>query len=418
MKTATLTFAFLLLPILGSAEENWTSFQNGGDLSFSAEKNFELNVSTPRKWQVELDGYGQSSPVKFGDSLYVTFVSGKNKEQLHTWAISFESGEVIWKREAKNSTPEKNNSYVSRAAPSPACDADGVIAFFEGGNVVAYSPTGDLRWERDLVADYGEIKARHGLASSLEQNEDGVFVWVERESGPYVLRLSKDTGQTVWKSEGLGVTTWSSPRLIPLRGGDNQLVLSGIGKVAGIDPKSGERKWTFDKIANNSTPTPIPMGDGRFLLGSTEGRGGAGGGKAAGYNGVFEIQEKDGEFSADYVWKSKRATSSFGSPVVHDGLAYFVNRSGVVYGLDIDTGKERFAKRTAESVWATPIAIGDQLLLPGKEGTLTIAQLGDSFETKPTVPLFESTKDPSVLYAALVVERGVILRCGSVVYRY
>ena len=264
----------------------------------------------------------------------------ENKEQLHVWAIDFKSGEIAWKRNTKNSSPEKNDNYVSRAAPSPVCDANGVVAFFEGGNVVAYSPTGELRWERDLVTNYGEVKARHGLASSLEQSADGVFVWVERSVEPFVARLAKETGKTVWKSAGLGVTSWSSPRLVPLANGGHHLVVSGIGKVAGLDPSSGERKWTFEEIANNSTPTPIPLGDGRFLLGSTEGRGGAGGGKAAAYNGVFAIQENEaGAFTADYVWKAKRATSSFGSPIVHDGLAYFVNRSGVVYGLDIETGK-------------------------------------------------------------------------------
>ena len=136
---------FLLLPIVGFAEENWTSFQNGGRLSFPADESFELSPDKLPKWQVSLGGYGQSSPVKFGDLLYVTFVNGEDKEQLNVWAINFNSGEVAWKREAKNSTPEKNNNYVSRAAPSPVCDANGVIAFFEGGNIVAYSPTGELR---------------------------------------------------------------------------------------------------------------------------------------------------------------------------------------------------------------------------------------------------------------------------------
>lgn len=415
-----IAFACAVIPITSVAEENWTSFQNGGRLSFPADADFKFNAETPLKWQVGLDGYGQSSPVKFGDLVYVTFVSGENKEQLHVWAINFDSGEVLWKRSAKNSSPEKNNNYVSRAAPSPVCDGDGVIAFFEGGNIVAYSPTGELRWERDLVEDYGEIKARHGLASSLEQTDDGVFVWVERQPAPYVLRLSKDTGATIWKSAGLGVTTWSSPRLVPLAGERVHLVLSGIGKIAGLDPKTGERKWTFDKIANNSTPTPIPLGNGRFLLGSTEGRGGSGGGKAAAYNGVFAIQGQanDGTFTVDYLWKAKQATSSFGSPIAHDGIAYFVNRSGVVYGLAVETGEKQFAKRTAESVWATPIAIGNQLLLPGKSGSVATARLDKAFEAKPVRNIFESSRAPSVLYAAILAEQSVILRSGDQVYRY
>jgi len=417
-KPAALAFLVFFLPTLGLAEENWTSFQNGGRLSFPADEGFELTGDTKPKWQVRLDGYGQSSPVKFGNLVYVTFLSGENKERLHVWAIDFESGKVVWKREAKNSSPEESNNYVSRAAPSPVCDANGVIAFFEGGNLIAYSPNGDLRWKRDLVADYGIIEARHGLASSLEQTESGVFVWVERQSDPYVLRLSKENGETVWKSKGLGVTSWSSPRLIPLAGGGQNLVLSGVGKLVGLDPTTGETKWTFDNIGNNSTPTPIPLGDGRFLLGSTDGRGGSGGGKAAAYNGVFAIQENDGVFAADYVWRAKRATSSFGSPIVHDGVAYFVNRSGVVYGLDVDTGRERFAKRTAESIWATPIAIGGQLVLPGKEGTLAIALIGDAFKVSEAIDVFAPSKESHVLYAVVLANRGLILRRGNGVLRY
>jgi len=211
------------LSSLAHASENWTSFQNGGNTSF-ASKAVELNDDTPITWEVELDGYGQSSPVKHGDHVYVTFVSGEMKDKLHMWAVNFESGKVAWKRETKNSSPEKSTTYVSRAAPSPACDANGVIAFFEGGNLVAYSPSGDLRWERDLVEAYGPIKSRHGLAASLEQTEDAVFVWVEREKEPYVLSISKATGETNWKATGLGVTSWSSPRLIPLTTGDAHLV--------------------------------------------------------------------------------------------------------------------------------------------------------------------------------------------------
>lgn len=136
--------------------------------------------------------------------------------------------------------------------------------------------------------------------------------------------LSKKTGKTEWKSKGLGVTSWSSPRLVPIAEGKH-LVLSGSGKIAGLDPKSGERLWEFDGISGNSTPTPIPLGDGRFLIGASEGRGETSGGNAPASNGVIQItKDTNGKFAAAFVWQAKKATSSFGSPVVHQGHAYFV----------------------------------------------------------------------------------------------
>ena len=118
----------------------------------------------------------------------------------------------------------------------------------------------------DLTQLHGDVKARHGLAASLEQNENHVFVWIERENDPYVLALDKETGETVWKSKGLGATSWASPRLVPVANGDH-LVLSGSGKMAGLDPASGDHLWTFDKIGGNSTPTPVPLGDSRCRTG-------------------------------------------------------------------------------------------------------------------------------------------------------
>jgi outer membrane protein assembly factor BamB len=268
------------------------------------------------------------------------------------------------------------------------------------------------------------------LASSLEQNGQHVFAWIEREDDPYVLAISKDTGKTVWKSDGLGVTTWSSPRLVPV-GDRHHLVLSGIGKLAGLDPQTGKRLWDFDDIAGNSTPTPVPLGDGRFLIGASVGRGESVDGPAAASNGVIQIDELvDGRFEAKYAWRNKRATSSFGSPVAHKGHAYFVNRTGVVYCLDLESGEEKYAQRTAESTWATPIATADRIYLFGRSGTTTVIKSGSEFGRLAENKVWEddaAKPEPSagppgmsfggpVLYAAVAVDRKFVLRRGDVLY--
>lgn len=420
-------FPFLLVLLLASlvTADDWTSFQNGGRTATGDVTEITLTAETPVIWQVSLDGYGQSSPVQHGDLVYVTFVDGEQKEQLNVSALDFATGDVQWKRTTENSSPEKSTTYVSRAAPSPACDSEGVVAFFEGGNLVAYTAAGDVRWERDLTESYGPIGSRHGLAASLEQTDDAVFVWVERDKEPFLLSLSKTTGKTNWKSPGLGVTSWSSPRLIPLANGEVQLVLSGNGVIAGFDPKTGDQQWEFREISGNSTPTPVPVGDGKFLMGASTGRGATGGGKAAQSNGLIAItQDATGNYVANFVWQAERATSSFGSPLAHQGFAYFVNRSGVVYCLNLETGKEQYAKRTAASVWATPMAVGEQLYFFGKDGTVTVAAAGSTFrEISKFQPAFsmDSNHPPKpfsgVLYAATRIDTSFIVRHGSEVFR-
>ncbi len=412
-----------------SAADSWTGFQNGGALTrHGAPAPQTWSPDQGVSWDVALAGYGQSSPVVEADQVYVTSTAGELKEKLFVEAFDRHSGKRLWVHEAKNSSPTKNTLYVSRAAPTPVCDADGVIAFFEGGNLVALDHQGQLRWTRDLVAEFGAIASRHGLGSSLEQDETHVYVWVERDEGPYVLAVAKKSGATVWKVDGLGVTSWSSPRLVPV-GEGTHLVLSGSGKIAGLDPESGKRLWTFDDITGNTTPTPIPLGDGRFLIGASVGRGEtANASRAAESNGVIQIETTaSGAFQASFVWRATKATSSFGSPIAYQGLAYFVNRSGVVYCLDLETGEQLYAQRSAGSIWATPVAVDDRIYLFGKDGTTTVLQSGKQFQELAVNHLWvnKSAAEPAAsrgnfggptLYAGAIVGRQVLLRRGDRLY--
>lgn len=420
-----LGLALTLLFTLPLKAEGWRSFQNGGPSAVAGGKfATEWSPESGIAWQKELAGYGQSSPVVANGQIYVTSVSGPLKDKLHVEAFNLKSGQQLWQVDEKNSLPVKSTNYVSKAAPTPVCDDAGVIALFESGDLIALAPNGEKRWARNLIADYGAIESRHGLSSSLEQNEDHVFVWIERSAEPYVLAISKESGKTVWKAGGLGVTSWASPRLVPV-GDSKHLVLSGIGKLAGLDPASGKRLWEFDDISGNSTPTPYPLRGGRFLIGATTGRGESTGGKAAESNGVIQISgNAEAGFSADWVWQAEEATSSFGSPIVANGLCWFVNRSGVVYCLDAKTGKQRYAKRSSGSVWGTPIAIGEHVYLFGKNGTTSIIKASSDYEVIAENELWTTTASNGgrpafggpVLYAAVACDSSLILRRGDTLF--
>lgn len=409
--------------------ENWVSFQNGGHLQTTAELPIRWGSDEGIAWTVALAGYGQSSPVIWNRQVYVTYCSGDMKDEMHLHALRLDTGETVWDQKLKNSTPEKNSSYVSRAAPTPVADSNGVIAFFEGGNLGAWQHDGTARWQRDLVQDYGPITARHGLASSLEQDDAHVYVWVERSDQPYVLAIDKSDGTTTWKSPGLGSTTWSSPRLVPVKDG-HHLVLSASGRIVGLDPQTGKRLWELEDVANNTVPTPIPLGQGKFLMGASEGRGEQPVAGAVKSSGVVSIVRNDkGEFTATFSWRAEKATSSFGSPISADGNAYFVSRAGIVYCLDVATGKVRYAKRSAGSVWATPLQVADRIYLFGRQGTTTVIKTGNSYEELATNTLWEeepaaAENAPSgpggfggpVLYGVAVAQNKLVLRRGDRVY--
>lgn len=141
------------------ASDSWSSFQNGGEVEVSAANVPTEWTPSSVAWKKELAGYGQSSPVIDGSRIYVTSTSGDMKENLFVEAFDKTSGKRLWVHEAKNSSPAKNTTYVSRAAPTPVCDSSGVIALFEGGNIVALDRDGQPRWSRDLPAEFGAISS-------------------------------------------------------------------------------------------------------------------------------------------------------------------------------------------------------------------------------------------------------------------
>lgn len=179
-RSLAVTFLFSLFSNLTineslNGDESWSRFQNGGATISTSDLPTKWSPSD-LSWQSQLAGYGQSSPVLDDKIIYVTSTLGDMKEKLFVEGFDRATGQRLWVHEAKNSSPTKNTTYVSRAAPSPICDAAGVIAMFEGGNIIAIDRDGQVGWSRDLVAEFGAISSRHGLGSSLEQDDEHVFV--------------------------------------------------------------------------------------------------------------------------------------------------------------------------------------------------------------------------------------------------
>lgn len=404
----------------------WGKFQNGGQ-PYSAESKLPIEWSPEENiaWTADITGYGQSTPVIAHGLIVVTSTSGDNKDEYHVSAYDVESGKKAWEVTRKNPSPFKNSPMVSRAAPSAIATKTGFAAFFEGGLLLALDGEGNVAWEQDLVAKHGKIEARHGLAASLEQDDQRLYVWVERSQDPYVLAINPKTGEQIWRAAGVGTTSWSSPRLVPV-GDDAHLVCSASGKIIGLDPATGERLWEFDKISNNSSCTPMPAGNGQFLIGASDGRGAQTPGAAAESNGLVQItKQDDGSFVADYRWQAAKATSTFGSPVIAGDTAAIVTRAGVLYRLDLKTGEKVSAGRIdAGGIWATPIVSGDKLYIFGYKGTTSVVSLADGKEIASN-RCWDATgpggKTPgfgggNVLYAAAIAGDRLIIRRGDKMY--
>lgn len=411
---AALVASVTQLSATAQAENSWPSFQNAGksviaEAAIPVEWSAEKNVA----WQTPIEGYGQSTPVVSGDQIVITSTSGDQKEKYHVVAYALTTGQKIWQRDFDNPSPAENNAFNSRAASSPVADSNGYVTLFAGGLLAAVGNDGNVRWERNLFTEFGQIEANNGLGASLEQDDENVFVWIERKSDPYLMAVKKSTGETVWKVEGLGGASWATPRLVPTADG-NHLVCSANGSLVGFDPSTGNKLWEFTDIEGNNSCTPAPLGDGKFLIGSG----------TVSSNGVIQIaKQADGTFSAAYVWQAKKASSNFGSPIAAGGKACFVNRGGVLFLLDLVTGEEVTTARIGVGgLDATPLAVGNNLYVFGTKGETAVVSLTDGKQLAKNT-LWTATGGGGgpgnfgpALYAAAAVPPYLILRRGDILY--
>jgi outer membrane protein assembly factor BamB len=429
----------LLLVAAMTGQVSWPGFLGAGATPLDA-ASLPLRWSPTENvaWQAPLPGHGQSSPVIHGDAIYLTAVEGPMKDICHVLCLSLADGRERWRRSVPSSDPVESSLYVSRAAPTPVVDDRGVVAFFESGDVVALTPDGEPRWQRSLARDFGRFRNRFGLAASPAQLDDRVFLLVDDEGPSYLLALAKADGATLWKRDRTSRTSWSSPAVVTIEG-QPQLVVSSAGSVDAYDPATGASLWTLDGLGGNTSATPVDVGTGQFLVGASAGREGQNTEGARRSNLMLTAARQGDAWEPRVLWRTDRATPSFGSPVVHGGQAYWVNRSGVVTCLDAVTGDVRYEQRSAQSVWATPLCAGDRVYLFGKEGTTTVVAAGPEWRVLAENVLWDPARvaaDPAAaareptaerrrgaamfggrtLYGVAAVDGTLLVRTGDVLY--
>lgn len=388
-------FISIVLAAVGAAPDCWPSFQGAGATEIQPDS-IPLTWTPTQNiaWKANLPGTGQSSPVIWNNLVFATSIQGSMKEACHVTAIHLASGERAWSREIEGTQQVRSNYFQSRSAPTPVVDANSVYAFFETGDVVAYTHDGELLWQRSLTLDYGEFESTIGLAASPVQTADSIVILIDHEGPSYLIALDKRTGRTRWKTERTSRVSYASPSIVNV-GGSPQIVVSSSGSIDGYDPADGKLLWSRDGVGGNTTATPLPFGQGCFLVAASPGMHGEREELARKSNFAMQIVPKDTGYEPKVLWATDKAMPSFGSPVVFQGHAYWVNKVGVVYCFDAVTGEQRFAERIKQGCWATPVGLGNRLYIFGKDGVTSVIAAGAEFRLLAENSLWQQLTDSS-----------------------
>ncbi|WP_417378423.1 PQQ-binding-like beta-propeller repeat protein [Gimesia sp.] len=433
-----LSIVVLLNAAATQAADTWTGFRGTGS-NISTATNLPLNWSPTQgiRWKQTVPGYGQSSPVIWKDRIFVTSIEGPQQEKCFIHAYGLAEGNLLWSKEFPASQTKKTSSMVSRAAPTPAVDEQGIYTFFESGDVIACSHTGEILWQRSLVKDYGPFVSNHGIGNSLAQTQDQLIVLTAHDGPSYLLSLDKKTGKNLWKTDREAGVAWTSP-VIADRSGTPEIIVSAKGTVIGYQGLTGEMLWTLSGISGNTIPSASVFED-YVLIGAATDRRNPNAAKASESNCCLKLVTKDGKPTYKILWKAEKAVSYYCTPLAYESCAYFVNKVGVVYCLDLKTGKQLYAERLSGPCWSSPLAAGDKIYFFTKKGVTDIIQPGPTFKLLASNELFAdepekpkpevSSKERagrgsgggypqlgSTIYGAAAVDQALLIRTGTELY--
>lgn len=388
VKLKIAAFIACLAATAGEAYPDWTSFRNGGTSTVDGELPISWTPESQISWQVELPGYGQSTPVIVGDHVYVASVVGPMKEQCLVQCISLAGGSEVWRYEFDATVQAASNYMASRAAPTPVADNGGVVVFFESGDIVSLTSSGDRRWHRDLTQDLGKLENNHGLGSSPTQNASHIFVNVEHKGPSHLVAIDKASGEIAWKAGRPSGSSWSSP-IVGEVGGVPQVIVSSAGTVTAYAASTGKELWRVDGLDGNSVPSPTLHQQKLFIGARLPEFASKGSVKS---NCCVDLSND--QSAPTVAWRADRAISDYASPVAVGSYVYFVSKVGVLHCIDGESGKLHYRQRLSGECWATPVVSGNRVYFFAKDGTTEVIEAGDTFKLLATSQLWDADNPP------------------------
>lgn len=424
-------------PAEDSPTVNWPSFRGPGASGVAA------GVRTPEKWNGEtgenirwktpIPGLGLSSPVIWGDKLFITTaVNQVEPSELkvglygdpmpakddveHSWrvlCIDKNTGAILWDREAYRGVPKiKRHPKGSHANPTAATDGVHVVAFFGSEGLYCYDFDGALKWKKDFgVLDAGAYnfrQAQWGFASSPIIHAGRVIVQCDSQDDPFVAALDVATGKEIWRTKRNDVCTFSTPTISKTADG-TQVVLNGYREMAGYDFETGKQLWMIDDTGGDvPTPTPIVAGDLVFLANAHGPRG-----------PIFAVKTDargeislppDGEGNKHIAWWREKVGVYMQTLIVVGDFLYGCRDNGVLWCFHARSGHEVFKERLgtgSTGFTASPVAADGKLYFTSEEGDVHVVRAAPEFALIAKNPLGE------LCMASPAISDGAIYFRGS-----
>jgi outer membrane protein assembly factor BamB len=346
------------------AETNWPRFRGPAGTGQSSETGLPVEFG-PKDvtWKTPIAGRGQSSPVIWGEKIFLTTAS-EDGTQRSVVCVNRADGKLLWQTEAPwTGTPEGLHKMNLYASATCATDGERVVAFFGRGGLHCFDAEGKRLWSRDL----GPFAGPWGTAASPVIVGELVIQNCDAENDAYLLAVNKQTGETVWQTPRPKVRGWCTPVLIEAAG-RTELVVNGELGVNAYDPATGKDLWFCRGDTGRGEPLVAPYRD---LLVSVNGKPGDMIAVKPGGSGTVNDTHE--------VWRvARRAGRDLPSPIIVGDRLFVSSMNGIGSLYDPATGKEVATLRIGGNFSASPIAAEGLIFLPNEEGEVIVLKPGDA----------------------------------------
>jgi outer membrane protein assembly factor BamB len=331
------------------------------------------------KWKVPVPGSGNSSPIVWGDRIFLT-TGYDNGRRLSVVAFRRTDGMKLWETFA----PEGRTSYGhyknGHASATPATDGQRVYVSFGTRGVLALDMNGKQVWYRDL----GPMDAYHGTAGSPLLYKDRLILYQDQSRNSFIAAFDTRTGKTLWTTPREADVGWGTPIAVHVVDHD-EIIINGQLKVQAYNPDTGAELWSCKGTTYEVIPTPV-VGYGMVFCSS--GR--------AGPTLAIRPGGKGDVTRSHLAWTSPRGSPFVPSPILYGEHLYMVNdMQSIVTTFEATTGKVMWQNRLGasrrEGFSASPVAVDGKVFFTNDEGETFVLKAGPTFELLRTNRIGEGT---------------------------
>ena len=430
-----ISLAVLALAVPAVADTNWPQFRGAKALGTADDPNLPDRWSTTENvaWKVEIPGRGWSSPIVWGDKIFLTSVVSEGKyevakkglyfggerlkppAEVHHWKVfclDFNTGKILWERLAHKGVPESSihikNSFASE---TPVTDGERVFAYFGNLGVFCYDLNGKELWSKRLKP--ASTRFGWGTAASPVLHKDRLYLVNDNEDASYLLALDAKTGKEVWKVDREEKSNWATPYLWETKE-RTEIITPATGKVRSYS-LDGKVLWEFKGMSTIAIPTPFEAHGLLFIC--------------SGYvldrlrpvyairpGAKGDISLKEGETSNSYIaWSDRLAGPYNTTPVAYGDTLYVLYDRGFFGAYDARTGTPHYERQRLGSAGFTvsPWAYNGKIFCLNEDGDTFVIDAGKEFRVTEQ----RNSLDELCMATPALVRGSLLIRTETKLYK-